>query len=675
MMDQKTRKYLIYYSAAAALFFFGVMFLYTGFKFSAPLDDAFIYFQYAKNLSHGHFFEYVAGQGYSSGATSFLYAFILAPFALLFKGSSIIIVSYIIGAVTLFYSSYFIFMIMRKLTENTMVSSFAAALFATNGNILWGYFSGMEIGLFSMLLAASLYAIAYDKSLKFKITFLTLLAIVRPEGFMAVLILSAIAFINRLISRKNEHFFPYMIPVAAGLSYFIINYIFTGDFMPNTMRAKSNFSLNYFYYTDILKQGLDYYLDFISRIFNGGSGHYFPPYSYFFFLLAILPGMIKEVSLKKGGFFTVSFFWFFLGVMSTVFSSFATVHNYRYSMPFIIIFCIFLSYGLWYAVEKITINHEKQKTALMTAVFSLFIIFNVFTVWANAVNFGRDCRDILAQSISAGRWIKANIPAGETIAINDAGAITYFSDAKIFDLVGLATNKEAVVFRDGMGTVFEEMEHIRPKYWMVHLGWFNYERFTLFKKPRLVTFNLEKEPAYFVVGSPEVGVETDFTLFNSGDTMKDDHSEKGVFVLVDTIDVADIRDESKHSYKIFTKGPPNLPGTMLEEEISAGTDIRILEAGRITGGGEEFTLTGLTPGADLKIVRRVYESPRGEQLIYVDGIKAADWKYMETDKTYHEQEVIISGTFIKSASVRLKLEEISLNRYNSFHYWFLQRRK
>src|SRR6185503_13451764 len=47
---------------------------------AVPLDDAFIHFQYAKRLAGGHFFSYVEGEGYSSGATSLLWPLLLAPF-------------------------------------------------------------------------------------------------------------------------------------------------------------------------------------------------------------------------------------------------------------------------------------------------------------------------------------------------------------------------------------------------------------------------------------------------------------------------------------------------------------------------------------------------------------------------------------------------------------------
>src|SRR5215210_1935619 len=47
---------------------------------SAPLDDTFIHLQYARRLSEGGFFSYVAGQGFTTGATSVLWPLLLAPF-------------------------------------------------------------------------------------------------------------------------------------------------------------------------------------------------------------------------------------------------------------------------------------------------------------------------------------------------------------------------------------------------------------------------------------------------------------------------------------------------------------------------------------------------------------------------------------------------------------------
>src|SRR5688572_33286505 len=46
--------------------------------FPAPLDDVYIHFDFARALGKGHPFEWIPGQGYSSGETSPLYAVVLA---------------------------------------------------------------------------------------------------------------------------------------------------------------------------------------------------------------------------------------------------------------------------------------------------------------------------------------------------------------------------------------------------------------------------------------------------------------------------------------------------------------------------------------------------------------------------------------------------------------------
>src|SRR5690606_28353764 len=44
-----------------------------------PLDDAYIYAQYARGLAQGALFEWSPGEGYTRGATSPLYPLLLAP--------------------------------------------------------------------------------------------------------------------------------------------------------------------------------------------------------------------------------------------------------------------------------------------------------------------------------------------------------------------------------------------------------------------------------------------------------------------------------------------------------------------------------------------------------------------------------------------------------------------
>ena len=63
---------------ACARAFYGFMLKQTGGEWSAPLDDVFIHFDYARSTALGHPFEWVPGNGYSSGNTSLTYPFVLA---------------------------------------------------------------------------------------------------------------------------------------------------------------------------------------------------------------------------------------------------------------------------------------------------------------------------------------------------------------------------------------------------------------------------------------------------------------------------------------------------------------------------------------------------------------------------------------------------------------------
>src|SRR5438874_10295190 len=77
---------------ANARTFYGYMLVQTGGEWSAPLDDVFIHFDYARATARGFPFQWSVGNGYSSGNTSLLYPFVLAAGYLAgFRAASIMI--------------------------------------------------------------------------------------------------------------------------------------------------------------------------------------------------------------------------------------------------------------------------------------------------------------------------------------------------------------------------------------------------------------------------------------------------------------------------------------------------------------------------------------------------------------------------------------------------------
>ncbi len=83
--------------------FYGYMMLQTGGEWSAPLDDVFIHFDYARAAAEGHPFEWFSGNGYSSGNTSLLYPFVLAAGYLIgFRGGLLMMWAAIVAMTSTF---------------------------------------------------------------------------------------------------------------------------------------------------------------------------------------------------------------------------------------------------------------------------------------------------------------------------------------------------------------------------------------------------------------------------------------------------------------------------------------------------------------------------------------------------------------------------------------------
>ena len=98
--------YLVFAAAvtlAAGRTFYGYMLRQTGGEWSAPLDDVFIHFDYARATARGYPFQWSVGNGYSSGNTSLLYPFVLAAGYLAgFREASLMIWAGIVACTSVF---------------------------------------------------------------------------------------------------------------------------------------------------------------------------------------------------------------------------------------------------------------------------------------------------------------------------------------------------------------------------------------------------------------------------------------------------------------------------------------------------------------------------------------------------------------------------------------------
>jgi hypothetical protein len=147
---------------ASARMFYGYMLKQTGGEWSAPLDDVFIHFDYARATALGHPFEWTIGNGYSSGNTSLTYPFVLAAGWLLgFTDRSLMVWAAIVAAVSVFG----VLLAVRPLLVEgprdnwgRLSSYLVPPLFLGVGALSWSLWSGMEVSFFLATWAVGLVA-------------------------------------------------------------------------------------------------------------------------------------------------------------------------------------------------------------------------------------------------------------------------------------------------------------------------------------------------------------------------------------------------------------------------------------------------------------------------------------------------------------------------------------
>ncbi len=143
-------------------------------EWSAPLDDVFIHFDYARQAARGHPFEWAPGNGVSSGNTSLTYPFVLAlGWILGFQGERLMVFAALVACVSVFallLVSRSVFLVALegpgprgRLDKPNLAARVASYLVPPMllgvGALDWSLWSGMEVAffLFTWALAFTAY--------------------------------------------------------------------------------------------------------------------------------------------------------------------------------------------------------------------------------------------------------------------------------------------------------------------------------------------------------------------------------------------------------------------------------------------------------------------------------------------------------------------------------------
>ncbi len=515
----------------------------TGGPLGAPLDDSYIHFQFARSFARFQPFEYVPGGPRVAGATSLLWPALLTP--AIWLGASaqgLLALSWALGFGALFGQAAEVFLLGRRFLSRpaAFVGGLLVLTFSAN---TWFAASAMEVvPLGYLLLRSARRAAEYLEVPRcaWREGELLLLAAcaawMRPEGALAALCIGvAFAWKRRAAFAALSLLTPLAVP--------LVNFLFTGSATQTTTLAK--WLLTNPYYEGRLWPAIWGNVEiFYGTLLDGQQWSWtFIPQGYKLVGFACLPAL-GLAALRRGAKAQAAFLGLVgLGILlPTTYETFL-VNRLRYLWPFSAPWLL----GLAALGELLALPLASKRRELIWLGLALPALAGYGFAQLAPISVGdvaQSAAAISAQQVSLGRWAAEALPKDATIGVNDAGAISYFSERETFDIVGLTTPGEARHWVGGAGSRFEHYERLPrtalPTHFFVYPDWFGV--------PSLLGECLTErrvDGATILGGPLMVACRADYSSLGSGARPLLDVTTRA---LLDELDVADLESESAHGY-------------------------------------------------------------------------------------------------------------------------------
>ncbi len=476
---------------------------YNGF----PLDDPWIHLQFAKNVVEYGSFSYYEDQLVTAGSTSPLYTLLLAAGMLVTRDEMLL--SYTLGTIFFLIGGWFFFaLIRRQFGEQLLVAVLAVFLFLMEPRLQWVTLSGMETTLFISNVLAAVYFYYVRKPVAFGIVS-GLLMWSRPEGLLMLMVFGADFFYHHVIvrdaassadpplSRLRRSWVLRALPILAALvfAYGAFNLALSGTFLPNTYAAK-----------------LKYYAaggeGFLLQVFHFLSdGHMVIPA--LFALIGTMSVLLKTIRREENP-FLIPLLWAGGVVVAYWWKLPYLYHNGRYLMPILPFVLIIAFHGISVIADlsrKIarTISRETIERTLQAGMLGIAAIQFVIGSWTGRDVYADYCRYIHDRQVTTAFWIRDHLPEDAVVATHDIGAVAYYSERRIVDMVGLVSPE--IISRIGeREALLGHLSRSGATHLVVLRSWFDIDNINpLFQtdemRPEVMeVFRYEPERMHFVEG-------------------------------------------------------------------------------------------------------------------------------------------------------------------------------
>jgi len=372
-------------------------------------DDAFISYRYAKNFIQGKGLVFNSGERVE-GYTNFLWIMLLSFFGRV--GLDMLVVSMALGVA---FGAFSIFMVYRIFSlffsKKNWILAFSAPLLLTlNSALAYWSISGMETSLFLMLTLSTIYFYLHGQ--RMVVPFAVLATLTRPEGALVF----AIILIHKFFLQKDslKDCFSYLLGfILLLLPFLVFKISYYGEILPNTFYAKTGFGWEY------IESGWDYFWLFLKHYGLWG----FP------YLLPIW--FCKSWGQKFK--FLVLFTYVYTLYIILIGGDGLKAH--RFFLPVIPWLYLFLLMG----VEKITYRSKRHWARL--TVSGLCITFMAVLFFVTPRNYIRDAKiagnGLVRKMKYWAETLSQHYGSNFTIAASTIGALSYYTNARVIDMIGL----------------------------------------------------------------------------------------------------------------------------------------------------------------------------------------------------------------------------------------------
>lgn len=571
--------------------------------FPAPLDDVYIHFDFARSLGRGAPFEWIPGNGYSSGETSPLYAVVLALGWLIgFRGPWLGLWAAIVAVLGV--TSYVRSLQILARPAPPVVSAAIALLALSVGIVDWSLFSGMELAAFAAALGYALLALARSRGRIDERGGLTreaaqwrlgawgaVLCLLRPESGVLVAVFAAVAARGALrrsgiasVSRVGS---PGAIATALVLGS---NQLATGEAQSAGAQLKLLSSNPYLSDVDRARAFVENVVTFVLKglAMELASVRVLGAVLPLLVFAALVPRSRRPVAAAC-----------LLGALGwTLLVSFnnnSPFHNFRYYAPALLLVLAAAASGAAAIAGALA---GRRGPVLASGLVLVAALVSATRIPAQITHFARAAGNIRDQQIEVALRLRGTMTPGSSVLLNDAGAIPYVLDRPALDALGLGGYHRMPFARaavNGEASTVELIErlapHERPGFFALYPNWFGQitSRFGVELERVTITDNL------ICAGPTKVIYRADWSAL--------DVPRAADSNVVDELDVADVISEREHGYR---SPVPNGGWTTLDV-LTEPSGARRFDAGRIipAGGTESFVVRKTTEARQLRFVMRL----------------------------------------------------------------------